>query len=111
MKPKEFRTYLNRDQGCYHCGQTGDTLVPQHRAGRGMGGSKTRNRPANIIVLCSLANGLLESNANFANKGRLYGWKLHSWEDPTLTPVYEVATGKYWLLDDQGNRQESSHTL
>jgi hypothetical protein len=104
LTPKQFQQFLKRDQVCYHCGINNDTLIPQHRAGRGMGGVKSRNTAANIIVFCSYANGLLESDAKFAELGRNRGWKLHSWQEPTTTPVWDVFNACWWLLDDQGNR-------
>ena len=106
MKPKEFQRYLERDlERCYHCGIGDQTLVPQHRAGRGMGGSKARaHRPSNIITLCSIANGLLESDADFAQVGRDNGWKISSWEDPLAIPVRDLMSAEWYLLDDQGSR-------
>jgi len=104
MNAKQFRKYLDRDSnGCYHCGNI-ETAVPQHRASRQMGGSKKRDNPANIIVLCSLINGLIESDAQWATKARTYGWKLSPWDDPTFVPVYEAMWGQWWLLDDEFGR-------
>jgi hypothetical protein len=98
MNKKEFQKYLDRDMACPHCGTTGPELIPQHRANRGMGGSKERNRPSNIIVFCSLGNGLMESSPGFAALSRGYGWKLFSHEDPEKSPA------RLWdgwhLLDD-----------
>lgn len=106
MTPKQFQLYLDRDAGrCYHCGSAGDNLIPQHRAGRGMGGSKTSNNHANIITLCSLANGELEGNADFAQIGRNYGWKLSRYEDPREREVYEAWSGIWWQLNNDGTRQ------
>lgn len=106
MKYSEFKKYLERDGGrCYHCGKAGDDLVPQHRAGRGMGGSKERHRPSNIITLCSIANGLLESDPAFAELGREYGWKLSGYADPTASPVLEIGSWTWWILDDDGSRR------
>lgn len=104
MTVKEFQKFLDRDGCCYHCGISGDTLVPQHRAGRGMGGSKQRETPANVIVFCSLANGLIESDAVFAEQARLYGWKIGSTQDPAAVPVVDFATQTKWLLDSDYNR-------
>jgi len=107
MTPKQFKLYLDRDQSrCYHCGITGDQLIPQHRAGRGMGGSKIRNRISNIIVFCSNANGALESDPEFAQLGRELGWKLSAYEDPTTTPIFEAWSGSWWILNDEGSRRE-----
>jgi hypothetical protein len=70
MNKKMFQKFIDRDGVCPHCLKSDDTLVPQHRAGRGMGGSRSLDRPSNIIVLCSEANFLLEANAEFAARGR-----------------------------------------
>jgi hypothetical protein len=102
---KQFSMYLYRDnERCYHCGISGPTLVPQHRIGRGMGGSVARNRSSNILTLCSIANGLLESDAKFASVGREYGWKLNTWQEPSEVPVFEIHTGLWWILTDDGTR-------
>jgi hypothetical protein len=63
-------------------------------------GSKNRlaEQPSNIIVLCAEANGLLESNAKFAELGRKLGWKLRNHEIPTQVPVF--GHGGWWLLND-----------
>ena len=107
MTPAQFQLYLIRDQRCWHCGTTDDTLVPQHRIGRGMGGKKKKaERPSNILVLCSLANGLLESDAAIAETGRRNGWKLSSWQDPSETPAFDTFTGAWFQLDDEGRRTE-----
>lgn len=98
MNKKEFEKYRDRDKSCPHCGTTGPELIPQHRANRGMGGSKSRNRPSNIIAFCSLGNVLMESNATFASLARSYGWKILSYQDPSKTPV-RLSDGWY-LLDD-----------
>ena len=100
MNRKEFARYLERDRHCLHCGSTGDDLVPQHRANRGHGGYKAGNAPSNIIVLCSLYNGLIESNAILAAEARENGWKLQRHEDPGQVPVYDVVNEAYWLLDN-----------
>ena len=99
MTKKEFDKYLERDLGCWHCGSQGDDLIPHHRLNRGMGSkNKVANQPSNIIALCSEANGLLESNAEFAELGRKLGWKLGSYEKPTEVPIF--GHGGWWLLDN-----------
>jgi len=107
VTPKQFRKYLDRDSGCLHCGDV-ETAIPQHRINRQMGSSKRRDNPANIIVLCSLVTGLLESSPIWAHRGRLNGWKLASWEDPLTVPVFDVQTGLWWLLDDGWGRTRLS---
>jgi hypothetical protein len=107
MNKKTFDKFLDRDKCCSHCGITGETLIPQHRANRGMGGSKALDRPSNIIVLCSTANFMLESNARFAHMGRVFGWKLERHQVPEFTPVY-MGDG-WWLLDNDFNRTQVSN--
>lgn len=111
MTPKQFRKYLDRDKACVHCGVDDDTLVPQHRIGRGMGGSKRLDTPSNIIVVCSRYNGLMESDPVTAAEARAKGHKLKSWEDSTLLPVWDVNTGLWWVLDDKFGRVPWTGTL
>jgi hypothetical protein len=104
MNKKEFQKYLDRDTACPHCGTTGPELVPQHRANRGMGGSKVRDRPSNIIVICSFANGLMESSPHFAALAKSKGWKLLAHEDPLETPAC-LWDGWHYLDDNFGRTQ------
>jgi hypothetical protein len=103
MKLNEFRKYLERDGGCLHCGAV-EEAVPNHRANRGMGGSRKRNHPANIVVLCAEINGLIESDPDAARWARGYGWKLSSWENPYEVAVYDAVWRVWWLLDDNYGR-------
>jgi hypothetical protein len=97
MTKKEFDKYLQRDLGCWHCGSQGDDLIPHHRLNRGMGSKNSKaEQPSNIIVLCAEANGLLESDADFAERGRKLGWKLRRYEDPSQVPVF--GGSGWWLL-------------
>jgi hypothetical protein len=66
-----------------------------------MGGKHSKaDLPSNIITFCSQANGLLESDADFAELARGYGWKLATYESPTLVPVFEAWSNSWWLLGD-----------
>lgn len=103
INPTKRRQVFARDGYCLHCGLT-EGLTIQHRMNRQAGGSKLRDHPANLIALCALSNGLLESDAAFAQTGIAHGWKLKSWMDPYTTPVLDALTGQYWLLDDLYNR-------
>ena len=107
MNRREFQKYLDRDKRCPHCGTTDDTLVPNHRANRGIGGHKAGNAPANIVVLCSYANGLIESDADMAATARKYGWKIGRYDDPANVPVYDTVTGRWWLMDNNYGRSET----
>jgi hypothetical protein len=110
MRKNEFELFLQRDNyRCYHCGRSDDTLVPQHRLGRGMGGKNSKaNKLSNIITLCSFANGLIESDADFADEARRSGWKLSSFQDPTAVSVYDFFSSSWFLLDNAGNRAETA---
>ena len=104
MRPKEFAKYLARDLYCPHCGRDED-LIPQHRANRGMGGSKARHTPSNIIVLCSIYNGLIESDARYADDARRYGYKLLSHESSTYQPIYDACVDRWFRIDDEFGRE------
>lgn len=99
MRPKDFNRLLARDHYCLHCGAV-DALSPNHRANRGMGGSKLRDTPSNLVVLCSLFNGLIESDAVAAALAQRFGWKLSSWDNPLEVPVFDSLKGEWRLLDD-----------
>lgn len=99
MRPKQFARYLDRDGGCIHCGDL-EAVAPHHRANRGHGGSKRLDRPSNIIVLCSVINGLMESDARIAQLGRDCGWKISRYDEPADIPVYYPRLNAWLRLDD-----------
>lgn len=103
MDGKRFRKYLDRDGGCIHCGET-EAVAPHHRRNRGMGGSKLLDAPSNIVVICSVINGLLESDTYWARKGRDWGWKLTAGQDPATTPVWVPVEGAWFTFDDNYKR-------
>lgn len=104
MKPRDFVRLLERDGGyCLDCGTT-EALAPNHRANRGMGGSKERDVPSNLVVLCSDLNGRIEQIASEAERARRAGWKLYSWQDPKEVPVLDRITGESYFLDDDYGR-------
>jgi hypothetical protein len=104
MTPKDFQKYLDRDHYCLHCGAT-EALAPNHRINRGMGGSKSRNTPSNIVVICSMLNGLIESDSRYAKVAAEYGWKLPSWKTAETEPVYDAISGVWYLLDNNFGRK------
>jgi hypothetical protein len=109
MNRREFDKLLARDKHCLHCGKTDDTLIPQHRANRGFGGAGRKsvlNLPSNLIVFCAEANYLIESDAVWADRARLFGWKLSRWADPSVTPVYDLPNMIYCILGDDYSRVE-----
>ena len=103
---KEFQKFLTRDGHCYHCGTTDDTLVPQHRRNRGMGGSQSRSKPSNVVVLCSYINGIIEASEDHSKAAQRYGWKLRQGQDPLETPAYDSLTDTWWLFDDSYQKRE-----
>jgi hypothetical protein len=106
VTPKEFRRYVDRDGGCWHCGET-ESVAPHHRKNRGMGGSKKRDNPANIILVCSILNGLMESDSKWASTARQWGFKLDSWQDPLKVPVLRVTSGEWFRLTDSYGLEEA----
>jgi hypothetical protein len=73
-------------------------------------GGRGADNPSNIIVLCSLANGLLESDPDFAVVGRSNGWKLSKWGDSLSEPVFDAYRGVWAVLDDDFGRWDT-HNL
>jgi hypothetical protein len=105
MKPNEFKKFQARDPYCIHCGIGVPYLVPHHRANRGMGGSKLRDNPSNILLVCALLNGAMEQQSQVAEDARRYGWKLESWQDPAIVPVYDAMTGFTYRLKDDYSKE------
>ena len=108
MNLKQAERIFRRDQGaCYHCGITGDVLTVHHRLNRGAGGKNSKaDKVSNHLTICSLFNGLMESDPEAAAQARLYGWKLSQWQAPDFVGVYEAHTGLWWILEDDGSRHE-----
>lgn len=103
MNAKEFAKLVARDGYCFHCGET-EAISPNHRANRGMGGSKKRDVPSNLVVLCSAQNTAIESNVAAAKLAKEFGWKLESWQDPIAEPIYDAMSGVWYLLDNSYGR-------
>jgi len=98
---KQVRAIRERDGNvCAWTGVESDRLVPQHRANRGMGGSRKANRLSNGLLLDSLINGQIEADAGMAAEARRRGIKISLHADPRLVPVLYPDGLFYWLLDD-----------
>jgi len=69
-----------------------------------MGGSRVKNSLSNGVAMCSLVNGLIESDAALAEEARRRGIKISLHADPAAIPV-EYPDG-WFLLDDDGGRVE-----
>jgi hypothetical protein len=76
-----------------------DTLVPQHRANRGMGGRASMNRLSNLVWLCEV-NSLIESDTEWAIQARILGIKISSHADPDAEPITHAVHGRCFLNDD-----------
>lgn len=102
MKKSDFLKLLERDIGCVHCGAV-EAVAPNHRVNRGMGGvgkGSLLNQPSNLVVLCSVVNGLIESDSRWQGVAKEYGWKLERWQAPDDTPVYNRILNQWVLLDN-----------
>ena len=104
VRPSIVSLVYQRDMyQCVHCGTT-NGLSLQHRINRQMGGSKLRDTVQNLIVMCWDANMRLESSAGFAERGMAAGWKLRSWQDPLVVPVFYAPEGAFFVLTERGTR-------
>lgn len=103
MTKQQFQKFLDRDGGCVHCGET-EAVAPNHRANRGMGGSRGRDVPSNVVVLCSNLNSLIESDSEYASIAKDNGWKLVAGQDPESTPYFDFMAGRWFLADNLYNR-------
>ena len=104
LKAKFRKLLFDRDDYCWHCGDT-ETLVPHHRKNRGMGGSSSdeANRLDNLMLVCWGWNDLMERHAQSAQEARSWGHKLQMWQRPQ-TPVYDRVAGLWWVLEPDGTR-------
>jgi hypothetical protein len=101
------RKVFERDAGaCWHCGAT-DGLSIQHRMNKQMGGSRLRDRLDNLITFCLEGNQRMESDAEFANIARDYGWKLPTWTGFS-SPVFCAWERRWYVLDEKGNKMLGS---
>jgi hypothetical protein len=74
-----------------------------------MGGSKLRDVPSNIVVICSWLNSAMESDAAVAEAARELGWKLKAGDNPLTVPVYH-SNGHWRILDDVFNFHQNVPT-
>ena len=75
--------------------------MPQHRLG-GMGGSATKHELANVVWLCSLMNGLIESDAGMQDVAYRRGFKLRAGAVAEDEPIDHAVHGRVRLLNDGG---------
>ena len=100
---KQIEKLRARDTYCVHCGDD-SALVPHHRRNRQAGGSKLLDRLDNLMLVCALYNGLMESDATVAQQARDFGHKLNSWSDFS-TPMFDRSSMNWYELDEQGGKR------
>jgi len=71
-----------------------------------MGSSKVLDTLQNVILVCSLYNGAMESDAAVANEARDLGHKLSKFASPTA-PVFDNWAKKWFYLDEKGGKTET----
>jgi hypothetical protein len=103
LKQSELKKLRERDKWCWDCGETND-LVPHHRANRGFGGSKALDNLQNIILVCAIYNGLMESNSEVAKTARLLGHKISKFSSPSEL-VFDNISQCWYQLDTTGGKQ------
>ncbi|PZE23881.1 hypothetical protein [Curtobacterium sp. MCBD17_028] len=81
-------------------GNESDTLVPQHRANRGMGGRGSLDRLSNLVWLESDLNGLIESDPEWQQVAVARGIKISGHQDPEDVEVRHAVHGLALLTDD-----------
>jgi hypothetical protein len=109
------QVYVRDDYHCIAAGFVGQDnvdecagrLTPQHRVGRGFGGSALFDRPGYLLTMCIWHNTLAERDADFADLCTTNGWSIprHSpgATDPTKVPVL-YSDGWYVLALDHCSR-------
>lgn len=83
-------------------GVESDTLVPQHRSNRGMGGRRSMNRLSNLVWLDSIRNGEIEASPQLQREAKRRGIKISGFADPELVPILHHVHG-WCLLGDDGS--------
>ncbi len=104
LTKKVKEALLKRDLWCWHCG-TSSYLVPHHRINRGSGGSKALDGLDNLILVCAVYNGQMESDAEVARQARIDGHKLSRYEN-TDQPLFDCLQGIWYQLDAVGGKHE-----
>lgn len=86
---------------CIGCGTDRD-LDCQHRANKGMGGSKQRDTIANALTLCRTCHRFADQHKN--SEGAARGWTVPDGTDPATWPI-RAYDGVLYLHGDDGERR------
>ena len=110
MNQKIRLQILGRDDyRCVACGKEKDLTI-HHRVNRGAGGSKMFDTHAYLLTMCSLCNNSFEASDTQARKARTNGYKLSRNAkppiDPTTIPVFYFWESKWYLLNNQNEKEE-----
>ena len=106
MKPSLLKKLRARDSYCWHCGDDRiEELAPHHRLNRKAGGRKSLDRLDNLLLVCPVYNGLIESDATEARKARELGYKLREYQGFD-TPVFDAYQKIWYKLTEEGERIE-----
>lgn len=108
MKVKPKLIFARDSWTCALCAQEfqDGSLVPHHRANRGMGSNPLAETPANVLSLCSLCNGLIEADAIQATRARRFGIKISKFDAeiaaliPVAMPDPNTKARTWKVLDD-----------
>jgi hypothetical protein len=73
-----------------------------------MGGSKLLDTLDNLMMVCAIYNGAMESDPGVAAQARAWNHKLPIWEKKNL-PVFDRAGG-WWYLQPDGSKSRSDWT-
>lgn len=106
-----YKRLFARDLYCVWHGRDCDqeTLVPQHRANRGIGGYRAGDALSNLVLLCAY-NSLIESDSVIAAEARSLGIKISRHSDPRTVPIQHQQHGLVLLDDDGGFKRVEEET-
>ena len=108
---KQVQALRERDGNvCLWLGYDTGRLVPNHRASRGMGGSRRLNTLENAVLIDSLVNGRLESDAELARMASARGIKIPRWADPAAVPIFDQHLWQWFVLEGDTRRRVDGAT-
>jgi hypothetical protein len=70
-----------------------------------MGGSKLLDTFDNLMMVCAIYNGAMESDSRVAAQARTWNHKMPLWEKQNL-PVFDIGGG-WWYLHEDGTKTQA----